>query len=126
MRCQFLSASLLVLLGVSGVSSASAADAESLAGDEQTLKAANLGTDGPALLDYFRYHTPTDADHERIDRLIKQLGDRAFRVREKASAELVRLGPKAIAPLRAALKNADLELSRRASECLHQLEKNAS
>ena len=49
------------------------------------------------MLDFFRKQTLTDADRKRIPLLIKQLGDDAFEVREKASAELRAIGRKAIA-----------------------------
>ena len=88
-------ASLIVLgLFLSALGSARAAEPDSTAADEQTLKAANLGTDGPALLDFFRKRTPTEANVKRITLLIKQLGDDSFAVREKASAELVSIGPR--------------------------------
>ena len=95
---------------------------ESVKADEQTLKAAHLGTDGPALLDFFRSHTLSPADRERVGRLIKQLGDDEFAVREKASADLVKLGPKVVALLRPVAKDPDCEVARRAGDCLRQLE----
>jgi hypothetical protein len=91
--------------------------------DEQTLKAANLGTDGPALLEFFRSHTLTDADREQVRRLIGQLGDDDFDVREKASADLVKLGPKVMGLLRPAVKDRDAEVARRAEDCLRRLER---
>jgi hypothetical protein len=112
----------LFVLGmvVSGVHSGT--DVDSLAADEQLLKAAKLGTDGPALLDFFRKRTLTDADCEQIRRLIERLGDDDFGVREKARAEVLRLGPKTSPLLRLARNERDAEFARRAEDCLRLLE----
>src|SRR5437762_1795744 len=67
-------------------------DAPPEAADEATLKAARLGSDGPALLAYFRQRTVGEANRARIVALIRQLGDPSFAVREKASAELEAVG----------------------------------
>jgi hypothetical protein len=93
--------------------------------DEQTLKAAGIGTDGPGLLTFFRSHSLADADRQRIQGLIRQLGDGDFDVREKASADLVAQGHKALALVRPALKDSDLEVARRATEIVRQLEQTA-
>lgn len=92
--------------------------------DEQLLRAAKLGVDGPALLEYFRKLAGTGVDRERLLALIKQLGDEVFDAREKASAELVTLGALAVPFLKEALKDADIEVARRAERCLQQIEKD--
>src|SRR5438105_3347745 len=46
--------------------SARGSDAPPEAADEATLKAARLGSDGPALLAYFRQRTVGEADRARI------------------------------------------------------------
>jgi hypothetical protein len=107
---------------LAGDNSSSGSDADSLTNDERTLRTARVGTDGPALLDFLRKQILTDADRERIQLLIKHLGDDAFRVREKASAELATLGPRAIPLLRPALKDPDPEVAGRAADCLRLLE----
>jgi hypothetical protein len=93
-----------------------------VAADERLLRSAGVATDGPGLLDFFRHLTLTDADRTRIERLIKQLGDDDFDVREKTAAELVRLGPKTVPLLRRVRKDADPEVARRVADCLRQLE----
>lgn len=119
---RFHCATSLLVLGVLVFGRCSGADADTVTSDEQMLRAANLLTDGPALLGFFRKHTLTDADRERIQLLIKQLGDRAFRAREKAGGDLVDLGPKTIPLLRPALKSPDREVARRAADCISRLE----
>src|SRR4051794_34344078 len=95
-----LFAASLLVLGI--IVSVHGDDSDSLPADEQTLKAASLGTDGPALIEFFKKNSLTEADRENIRQLIKKLGDKNFRVREKASADLVSQGPRAIALLRPA------------------------
>ena len=111
----------LALLILVGTSFALAAESDSTAADEQILKAARVGTDGPALLELFRKRTITDAVREKIQGLIRQLGDDSFEVREKATAALIDAGSPALPALRVAARDADLEISRRAQECLRQI-----
>src|SRR5579872_5521854 len=44
--------------------------------DEAALKAAHLSADGPGLLQFFRRRTPPGPGGERVDDLIRQLGDK--------------------------------------------------
>jgi hypothetical protein len=99
-----------------------AADPETVPADEQTLSAAKLGHDGPALLDFFQKQILTDADRATVARLLGQLGDEDFAARDKASTDLVALGPKILALVRPAVKDADLEVARRAQDCVRLLE----
>ena len=90
--------------------------------DELLLQAAKIAVDGPGLLDYFRKHTTPPAQQERIEGLIRQLGDDAFKVREKASADLAALGPAAAPYLRRALSDPDEEVKVRAETLLKNAE----
>jgi hypothetical protein len=121
----FAAVSLLgtVLLSLSAAPPAPAAPG---AEDEKVLKAASVGTDAPALLDYFRKRTLPNADHERLAGLVRQLGDDAFKVRYKAMNDLLAAGPAALPFLRAALLDPDEEVKERARECIAALEKKAS
>jgi HEAT repeat protein len=88
--------------------------------DDEILKKAKLGKDGPALLEYFRKRTLVDADRNRMHALIHQLGDDNFELRELASGELIALGSRALPYLREAEKvnaDADVEVLRRAEQC---------
>src|SRR5205085_1144646 len=53
--------------------------------------------------------------------LIVQLGHRSFGVRQRATAELKRLGLRAAPLLRQAARDKDEEVARRARQCLEQL-----
>jgi HEAT repeat protein len=90
--------------------------------DEQTLMQAKLGTDGPALLDFFRKRTVTDADLAAIQALVRQLGDDSFEARQKATAELIAKGRVALPLLQKAKSDPDIEIVRRAEECIRQIE----
>jgi hypothetical protein len=92
-------------------------------GDEQLLQKAQIDTSGPALLNYFRQRTVADTDRQRIEALIRQLGDSAYAVRERAMTELVACGLPAVGPLRQAEANPDVEIVRRAERCLERIER---
>ncbi len=103
-----------------------AAEPDPAARDEQILKDAKVGSDGPALLDLFRKRTVTDADLTKVKALIKQLGDDSFAARQKATNELVAVGPLAVPLLRQALADPDIEIVRRAEDCLRQIDEGHS
>jgi HEAT repeat protein len=79
--------------------------------------------DDNTLLEFFRKRTPSDADRKRIATLLRLLGDESFEKRERASGDLVALGPPAVPLLREASRTSDVEIVRRAEECLAILEK---
>jgi hypothetical protein len=113
-----LSACLVLL---AGLPAARAAD-----DDEQALKQAGVAADGPGLLAFFRQRTVDVSDEGRIKGLVRQLGDDRFKVREKASKQLVMIGPRARPFLQTAVKDSDPEIARRAQECLQQIGEGAT
>jgi hypothetical protein len=109
---------LLTLLSAVGTAAA-AGDA-----DERVLRDAGVGTEGPALLQFFKSRTAAGTDRDGIAALVKRLGDDDFDVREKASADLAAVGATAEPQLReAAEKSSDAEVRRRAEDCLRKLSK---
>jgi hypothetical protein len=118
-RCRCLL--VVCLLGWLGRFAGAAVPAP-LRGDEQKLESAGLATDGPALLNFFRRQTLTLAVRERIATLVQQLGDKSFKIRDKASAELPTMGMIAVPFLRQASTSADLEVACRADVCLRHIE----
>jgi hypothetical protein len=90
--------------------------------DEAKLREADVPTDGPGLLDYFRKRTQESANRSRLQALIAQLGDDDFQIREQASNQLVQLGVRAKPVLLDATKDADLEVAIRARDCLRRIE----
>ncbi len=113
----FIAASLIALLPLAG----RAADE-----DEAALRDAGVGTEPGALLAFFRSQTTTDADETLIKKLLRDLGDDHFRVRERASGQLVSMGTRALPHLRGAVDDSDLEVSRRAQRCIEQVQRGAS
>jgi hypothetical protein len=93
----------------------------SLAAAEQAVRAARLGTDGPALLAFLRKRIPAEGELVKLKDLVIKLGHRSFSVRQKATAELKRMGLKAVPLLRQAARDGDGEVARRAGQCLQEL-----
>jgi HEAT repeat protein len=91
--------------------------------DEQLLKEAKIGTDNASLLAYLRAHSDKDDDLLHPERLIEQLGSAKFNDRELAGKKLLALELSALPALRAACKNQDLEIAKRAKACVKQIEK---
>jgi HEAT repeat protein len=98
-----------------------AAEPNPFAADEQILRAAKIGSDGPSLLEYFRQQKPASGQLEKIQVLIRRLGDRSYEAREKASKDLAAMGFSAAPLLRQAVMSPDPEIRRRAEYCLQQL-----
>jgi hypothetical protein len=91
---------------------------ERLAKDVKLLQAAGVATDGPGLVAFFERQTSSEQMRGTIKQLIGQLGDDDFQVREKATRELITLGPAAVPALQLALRHADTEVRARAKRCL--------
>src|SRR5262249_7747005 len=75
---------------------------------------------------FFRRRTLNNGDPELIKALVRQLGDGTFKVRQKASAELIALGMIAKPYLVQATRVGDPEVVRRAEECLDQIRPDSS
>jgi hypothetical protein len=95
-------------------------------GDEQILKDARIAVDGTGLLDYLRQRTAEGGEAERIKTLIRQLGDDSFQTREEASNQLVAIGARARTALREAANDTDVEIVRRAEDCLRRIDQGAT
>jgi HEAT repeat protein len=117
-RSRYAVSWLVVLLWIATAGAAGSPDRAAV--DEETLKAAGVEVSDQAVLDFLRRRIPAQGDRDRVKTLIEQLGDDAFEVREKASAELTNLGLLAEPLLRQALKSSDVEVVRRAEECLRR------
>jgi hypothetical protein len=115
----------LACLILAAVPSARAA-ADGSVSDEQVLRRAGIATDGAGLLRFFRQRTLDGADEMRIQALVRELGDDQFKVREKASHQLVSIGARARPYLQAAVKDEDPEIARRARECLRRIREGAA
>jgi hypothetical protein len=106
---------------------AARAEASALAADEQQLQGADLATDGPALLTFFRIRIRGTIDPEKLETLVGQLSASTLAERRKAAAELIAIGSPAIPALRALARDPDAEAgARRARRCLQALGDNSS
>ena len=90
--------------------------------EEAILRDAGIAVDGPSLLEFLRKRTLPESGLAKIHRLIKQLGDRSFALREQAAGGLVAVGKPAAPYLRRALRAGDPEIARRAEECLRVID----
>jgi HEAT repeat protein len=91
-------------------------------GDDDLLKAARIGTDDAELLGYFRRRTVSDSERQRILELIRQLGNDAYAVRERAANDLIEVGLPAVGLLRQGKNDPDIEIARRCERCLQRIE----
>jgi HEAT repeat protein len=89
---------------------------------ERTLREAGAKTDGPGLVAFFKARALSEADRERLAATVRLLGHNSFHEREKASRDLVTGGRASLPYLRAALKDPDLEIARRAERCLETID----
>jgi hypothetical protein len=90
---------------------------------EATLKAAKVAVETPALVEFLRKQTLDDAKRQYLKRLVSQLGDASFEVREKAKDDLVAAGTAAAPLLMQALNDTDPEVVTRVKECLQAIGK---
>jgi hypothetical protein len=91
--------------------------------DLAVLQAAKIDTSEAGLLDYLRRRTLTKSQRDQLRKLIKNLGDSAFDVREQAKKELIARGEPAVGLLNEAVKSSDAEVSNGAKECLEAIGK---
>jgi hypothetical protein len=92
--------------------------------DERFLKEQGVATDGAALLDFVKKRTLDSAALARIKKLVADLGDEDFDVRERASRALVELGIRARPFLRQARSDPDLEVRKRAERALAAIDRD--
>lgn len=95
---------------------------DNTAADQSTLRNAGVATDAAGLVAYFRKLVLSDADREKIETLVQQLGSDKFAAREEASEKLVALGQPAVSFLRIATRNSNREVAQRAETCLSEIE----
>jgi hypothetical protein len=97
-----------------------------IAADEQILKSANLPTDNANLLNYLRQQTLKADERERIAESVHRLDSKAYLSRQKATADILTIGPKALPVLRqAVVQGATLEMRMRLERCIKELEQKS-
>jgi HEAT repeat protein len=94
--------------------------------DLKLFEDAKLSHQDADLLDFFRKRLVKDEDRERIEGLIKKFSSKSFKERTQATEDIVKEGPPALPQLRKMLQgNAELEIKRRAEECIKAIEKKS-
>src|SRR5262249_36105424 len=93
--------------------------------DEQVLKEAGLRSGTESLLEWLRQHSQNDEDLLHMDRLVRDLGSDKPEEREQATGKLIRLGVIALAQVRAAQTDHDLERARRAKLCVEEIDRDS-
>src|SRR6516162_2802082 len=68
--------------------------------DEEILRRAKLSTDGAALVDFLKKRILPEKDRPGVERLVRKLGSSDYRVREKATVDLLERGVAALEVLR--------------------------
>lgn len=94
--------------------------------DEQLLQKLGIATDGPGLLNYFKERTYPETSPELMQKLIGELSDVRFAVREDAYNKIMKLGSGAMFSLKASRSVDDVEAMRRVNDLLEILEEKAN
>jgi hypothetical protein len=122
--CRMLWVILAVFAFLMALPLSQASDPGSPAEDESILQATGVAPDGESLLAFFRSRIPSAADRERLQDLLRRLGDDEFATRNQAAKDLATLGPAFVGPLREALQGeTDIEVVRRVESWLRDTEK---
>jgi HEAT repeat protein len=117
---------VILITGLLPESPAAPDNSEALiAADEQRLDKAKIKSDGESLLAFFRERT-VRVEQAEIRNLVKQLSHRSYAVRQRATNSLITLGTRAVSQLKEASKSDDLEVRRRAEDCLRQIQNNSN
>src|SRR5437763_1210779 len=95
------------------------------AADELILQQAKLATDDNALFALLAGRTLQDGDRDTMQKLVEQLGDRNFQVRDRAKTSLVQRGPLAIPFLKKAQPTAPLEMSLLLDKALKEINQSS-
>jgi hypothetical protein len=93
--------------------------------DEKTLADAGLKSDGNSLIQFLARRSEDKFDPIQIKALISKLGDDNFETREQTSATLNAIGIAALPELKNASKSPDVEISRRAKDCIQKIEEGS-
>jgi HEAT repeat protein len=114
---------LLIVAWVDCPGRAADSDDAGRTADEQTLRAKGFKTDSLSLLRFFHARTLTPEKEEVYFAKVKQLGDTSYRVRNQATADLVKAGEQVRPVLQEVLKEGkySLEILRRVELCLRQV-----
>jgi hypothetical protein len=97
-------------------------DLDTLRPVEETLRKAGLEVAPEPVVEFLKNQTLDRAQLQQARRLIKQLGHDEFWQREQASCGLARMGTLVLPLLKDASKDIDLEVARRAADCVTMIQ----
>jgi hypothetical protein len=109
---------LLAVVCLIALPATARARADNLTEDLAVLRTVGVDTDGAGLIAFFKKRTLSEVTRKKIADHIRLLGDEDFAIREKATTDLIDIGAVARPLLAQALRNRDLEVSRRARRAL--------
>jgi HEAT repeat protein len=94
--------------------------------DEEFLREHKIQTDGPSLIACLKKQGGNDADFININKFLRDLNNKKFKLRERAQRKLIALGPCAVRSLLSGTWNSSPEVARRAENCIRAINKHFS
>jgi len=94
--------------------------------DEIIIKKSGISTNPKDIQNWLQSRIPNVTNGTKASKLVIDLGNESFEVREQASRELLKLNNLAIFELKKATKSKDIEVAKRASDCLEQISPHES
>ena len=94
--------------------------------DDIIIKKAGIKATAKDIRDWLQSRIPNSANELKAAKWVADLGNESFEVREQATQELLKLNNLAIFELKKAIKSQDVEVAKRATDCLEQISPNES
>ena len=94
--------------------------------DDIIIKKSGISTKPKDIQNWLQSRIPNATNGIKASKLVIDLGNESFEVREQASRELLKLNNLAIFELKKAIKSKDIEVAKRASDCLEQISPHES
>ena len=94
--------------------------------DDLIIKKSGISTKPKDIQNWLQSRIPNVTNGIKASKWVIDLGNESFEVREQASRELLKLNNLAIFELKKAIKSKDIEVAKRASDCLQQISPHES
>ncbi|MEI7852788.1 MAG: hypothetical protein WCJ06_03710 [Planctomycetota bacterium] len=94
--------------------------------DDIIIKKSGISTEPKDIQNWLQSRIPNVTNGIKASKWVIDLGNESFEVREQASRELLKLNNLAIFELKKAIKSKDIEVAKRASECLEHISPHES
>lgn len=94
--------------------------------DDIIIKKSGVSTNPKDIQNWLQSRIPNVTNGIKASKWVIDLGNESFEVREQASRELLKLNNLAIFELKKATKSKDIEVAKRASDCLEQISPHES